>query len=122
MTLFCLKKQSILKSRQFAAVFQNGRVFRGNMFTFFVLPSNEKKIGFAVKKNGLKAVNRNRIKRLERELWRVHSSTLRCSAQIVVLAGESLLDVSFNKMDSEFSAGIKRIEMALNQSVLEQSK
>jgi ribonuclease P protein component len=111
-----LHKSSILKSDEFAAIFANGYSLRQKYFLFLFVPAESVKIGFVVKKNRKTAVKRNKIKRIERELWRISSPLFSLSASIIVAAGESVLDCSFKPLTEDFMAGLCRIESALRES------
>jgi len=66
-----LKKYEILRGRNaFTEIFRRGEKIQGRVVTLFVLPETEAQMGIAVSKKFKRAVDRNRIKRLLREIYR----------------------------------------------------
>ncbi|MEO0266708.1 MAG: ribonuclease P protein component [candidate division WOR-3 bacterium] len=51
-------------------VFKEGEFFKGNNLVIYHIDSEERKFGVAVSKNIKKKVERNRLKRLVREVYR----------------------------------------------------
>lgn len=78
---FTLNKRERLKSRKaIDALFSSGRKFSMSPFrVFFLLDSEALKFGIGVSsRNFKKAVDRNRIKRLAREAYRLQKNELSC--------------------------------------------
>jgi ribonuclease P protein component len=68
-----LKRNEILKPNElFHFAFKNGSHFTGRLLKITVLNYEKKLVGFTVTKKCRGAVNRNRLKRLLRELYRHH--------------------------------------------------
>ncbi|MEO0240836.1 MAG: ribonuclease P protein component [candidate division WOR-3 bacterium] len=63
-----LPKKEILKDLDF--VFKEGEFFKGNNLVIYHIDSEERKFGVTVSKNIKKKVERNRLKRLVREVYR----------------------------------------------------
>lgn len=63
-----LPKKEILKNLDF--VFKEGRFFKGNNVVVYHIDSEERKFGVAVSRSVKKKVERNRLKRLVKEVYR----------------------------------------------------
>ena len=103
------KKEIIRRGEGFRAVFQEGKCWRGRCLQVFFLPSKKREVGFAVPKRLGKAVQRNRVKRLMREVYR------RCRHEIgplriVLLAKERARDVGFEEMEAEFEQFLRDVK------------
>ena len=91
------KKEIIHKRKEFTEIFQQGKYWRGKYLNFFFVKGEKRQIGFTVPKKLGKAVQRNHLKRLMREVYRKHRQEIG-TYRIVVLAkkdagGVKLLDV-----------------------------
>lgn len=92
------RESRLLTPGHFQAVFSNPIRFSSNNFTLLITVNsvNQNRIGFAIAKKRIKlAVQRNRIKRLVRESFRLHQHQL-ANIDIVVMAksGTDQLDNS----------------------------
>ncbi len=66
-----LKKQEIIRGvSAFDKIFRNGKKIKGRTVTLFIVSSEKPKMGVAVSRKFRKAVERNRIKRYIREIYR----------------------------------------------------
>jgi ribonuclease P protein component len=82
---YTLRKSEIVKRKaDFHRILSGGRKFEGDMLSCFVLQSPCSatdrepgvKVGFAVRRLFKKAVDRNRLKRLMREAYRLHKQII----------------------------------------------
>jgi len=71
MPIQSLKKQEIIRGASaFDEIFRKGEKIRGGSVTLFVVSCEKSQMGIAVSRKFKKAVERNRIKRYIRELYR----------------------------------------------------
>ncbi len=68
-----LKKEEIIRGRlSFGEVLKNGKKTTGKYTTLFHLPADMQKVGFIVSKKYKNAIQRNRLRRLMRDVYRKH--------------------------------------------------
>lgn len=82
-----LPRDEILRGRdKFDNVFKNGLMIAGTHVSIIYVKSDSKKIGFAVSKRVKKAVSRNRLKRLLREIYRLNKLNFPGNFHAVLIA------------------------------------
>ena len=102
----------ILKSGEFRHVFQNGRSIKNEYFSFYFVKSNELKVGFAASKYCKNKPVRNRVKRIARELWRLHYNNYSLSIHTVIIASARLAAVNHNLREKAFLELLSTLEKA----------
>jgi ribonuclease P protein component len=83
---FTLPKIHLLKTtREFQSVYRQGQRLHGKGFAVIYLPNAERynRLGISVQRKTGNAVRRNRIKRLIREVFRLHRDVFPSSCDIV---------------------------------------
>lgn len=105
-----LKKNEILRGyKVFSRVITTGKsIRRGNLSFYYIvgsLESNKIELGFAVSKKVKNAVNRNRVKRLMKDYFRLNKSAFYelllskgCSLESVVIFNSNRMDI-INKIN-----------------------
>lgn len=97
-----LPKEEILKKRKdFRRVLEHGKSWQSEHLRFFYKKANQRQVGFAVPKRLGKAVQRNRVKRLLREVYRMHRHAIE-SWQILVIAKDGARGVGLREIEREF--------------------
>ena len=82
------KKEHILKSKDFRAVYKRGRSFRRSGFVLAVMPNDlaNSRLGFSISSANIKrACIRNRIRRLFREFYRKNKPLFKPAFDMVVI-------------------------------------
>lgn len=105
----------------FRNVYKRGRIFRGESFFLYILPNNlnRNRVGFSIPaKKVKKSTDRNRIKRLLRESYRLNKVQLQQGLDIIIslskpgTEGLNLKTVEFEIMGLFKKAGIMAKKMA----------
>lgn len=80
-----MKYLKIKKNTEFSKIFKRGNRVFSPAVTLIFIPSDEMKMGIALTKNHKKAVVRNRIKRLLREVYNKNFHILNGNYSIIIL-------------------------------------
>lgn len=105
------KKTNRLKSKKsFQLVYAKGRTVVDAMSVFYILPQKDDnvQIGLAVGKKLGCAVIRNRVKRLMREVFRIHQAELKKGYHIVWMARRKLTKADYKTFERVFLRLAKR--------------
>jgi ribonuclease P protein component len=103
------RHEHIRQRRQFQQVYDRGRKHQGRYMIVFTLPRAEggTRLGIAATRKLGIAVERNRAKRLVRELFRQHPAPP--GFDIVVIPRRPLFDAPFSSLEAEYVATIGRL-------------
>jgi ribonuclease P protein component len=95
---------SLKNSRQFSAVYRDGKSKANKYLVMYVLPNDQKeiRIGISVSKKVGNSIVRHRLTRLIREAYRLHKEELISGFDIVVIARVSAKDKSYQQIESAF--------------------
>jgi ribonuclease P protein component len=100
--------------REFQRVFQHGKKLVAPTFVLSILPTSasHSRLGLAVSKRVGKAIVRNRIKRLLRELFRQHKMFLQPAYDVVFVARREAAAASFEEYTRQFRRLLRRCRPA----------
>jgi len=100
------KEEKILKKRDYTRVYEQGKRIYSRRFTIIVSPNPDGKtrLGTTVSKKTGNAVQRNRIKRLLREFFRLNKSRLPASLDIVIIAKRDILPLGYQDVCRELES------------------
>jgi ribonuclease P protein component len=92
--------------REFRRVFRYGKKLVTPIFILHILPTSApcSRLGMAVSKRVGKAVIRNRVKRLIRELFRQHKAALQPTCDVVFVARRPAAEASLEECTRQFLA------------------
>lgn len=109
-----MKYGKIKRSWQFRKIYKEGVKYFDNLFVLYVLPNNtqETRIGLTVTKKVGISVQRNRIKRLIREVFR-SLSEIAPGNDLVIIARKAALNLKYSQVQASlnrllYRAGILR--------------
>ena len=106
----------IRRRPEFERVYNEGMRIRGRFMTVFVLPNGGEvpRFGVAATRKLGSAVERNRAKRLSREMFRRHK--LAAGLDIVIVPRREMLDAPFSILESDYRAALERRDRAGHRS------
>lgn len=108
---FSLSKKIILKGNEsFNKVFKQGKIFSSHYFQIYVIHEGPLKIGFAVQKGYKHKPERNRIKRITRELTRTNYIDYQLSQQMVILTKLDILKTDYITLEKDFNQLLLKIQ------------
>jgi ribonuclease P protein component len=98
----------IRRRPEFERVYDQGTRIRGRFMTLFVLPNggDVPRFGVAATKKLGSAVERNRAKRLSREVFRRHK--VAAGLDIVIVPRREMLDAPFSTLEADYLATLER--------------
>lgn len=87
------KRQILKKNSNFQTVYRTGKSYANRMMVVYVLPQADcgRRVGFAAGKRLGNAVVRNRVKRVLREVYRLHQSKLVNNVNLVLMGRQAMV-------------------------------
>lgn len=113
-----MKKTVMLKKKyEFKMLFSRGKIFYGTNLTMYIFKNklNVNKLGIAIGKKSGKAVDRNRIKRLIKENYRIIEDGVKCGYHILFSVNKKcqIEKIDFYFVEKEMKRLIKKSEIWL---------
>jgi ribonuclease P protein component len=110
------KSEHLRKNSDFKRVYSKGRSCADHFIVLFVLPNNlgRNRIGLSVSTKVGKAIKRNRIKRLFREVYRLNKDKLIQGFDLIFLARKDAVKLDFPKIERSILRLYKRAGILRN--------
>jgi ribonuclease P protein component len=95
--------QSLKKNNEFRHVFSAGNREIGKYITIYILPGKQQnnRVGIVIKREIGNAVQRNKVKRIIREIWRTKCNQLISGYDVVILVRKKIIYARFSEIESE---------------------
>lgn len=105
------KSNRLLSRSEFRRVYNEGRKMQARYFTAFVLMNSHQqpRIGITVTRKVGKSVQRNRARRLVREVFRKNKLLVPPGVDMVINVKQLLVDARYSDLEEDFSTFLKRI-------------
>lgn len=105
------KAERLRKRPEFRQVYAAGRRYNLPLFTIFALPTprGKTRLGVTVTKKIGRAVERNRAKRLIREVFRRNKNRIEGSFDLVVNVKDKLVEATYREVEADFLTFIARL-------------
>jgi ribonuclease P protein component len=100
------KEERVRKRQDYVRIYAQGVRRYSRRFTIITCPSPSgiRRLGMTVSKKAGNAVQRNRIKRLLREFFRLNKSRLPDSQDIVIIAKKGILPLTYRDVFAELES------------------
>lgn len=100
------------KNYEFKNLFSKGKFYYGNYIHMYIKKTNNNynKLGIAVSKKQGKAVNRNRIKRLIRENYKIFEESIEKGTNILIVINKekNVKEIEFKDIQENFYSTLKK--------------
>jgi len=104
------KSDRILKRETFRRTYDGGRKYQAKYFTAFVIPNQQEtsRLGITVTRKTGKSVDRNRSRRLVREVFRKNKWRVPPGVDIVINVKTALSSAGYDELEGDFVEFLKR--------------
>ena len=100
------------KNNEFKRLFSKGKFIYGEcVHIYFILSNNDyNKFGIAISKKNGKAVERNRIKRLIREVYKIYEKNIKSGVELLVIINnkKNIKDVDYYDIKKNMESSFKK--------------
>ena len=107
------KKYRLRKRRDFGYTYRKGKSLANSCLVLFFRKNNQNlsRVGFSISKKYGNAVQRNKIKRRLREIYRVRLDKIRTGYDLIFIVRIRARDASFAKLENQMENLLKRASL-----------
>lgn len=107
------KARRLIKNNEYRLVYKHGSFAVGRMCVIYKMPvaKEHTRIGFVTGKKVGGAVQRNRARRLMKEVYRLHQHEIREGYHIVVVARAGINDTQYEQVEREMMRLFKKSKL-----------
>jgi ribonuclease P protein component len=114
---------SLTTSPEFERIYRKGSVYRGRLFSVHVLPNavGKTRLGLSVSKKVGTAVKRNGVRRRLKEVFRSSAAELPGGLDFVISARPAAAKASFEELNEEFLRSLRKLNKGVTTRESEES-
>lgn len=107
-------RERISKKKDFLSIYKDGKRHRGKVFNLIYLSNNlgYSRLAIVVSRKVGNSVERNKIKRNMRELFRKNKDLFKMHADMIIIPNKGILDISRSDLQKEYLAAVASINQS----------
>lgn len=111
-------QERIRKRKEFLLIYKKGRRYKGKYFNLIYLSNSLdfSRVGIVVSRKIGNAVQRNRVKRWMRDLFRKNKNLIKISVDMVIIPKKEILETTRSSLQQEYLAAIANIRQKTQPS------
>jgi len=109
------RKFRLRQKSGFKTIFELGKNYSAKYVAIYVIYKGPNKFGFIASKKVGNAVQRNRAKRLMREVVRLHICRIRKDIQIICIARARIKGVSYSEVESSMMYILRKANILISE-------
>ena len=107
-------RERISKKKDFLLIYKDGKRHRGKVFNLIYLSNSlgYARLAIVVSRKVGNSVERNKIKRNMRELFRKNKDLLKVHADMIIIPNKGILDISRSDLQKEYLAAVASVNQS----------